>query len=401
MRRIARSATPAARLPRLRPESDELLHLDALRFIAAVGVVLYHIWEVLGLGPVDPASRAISSLNLFVDLFFVISGFVISWVYAGKIKTVQDYGRFLHKRVARLWPLHLLLLGGFIALGAVSEMMSGGSLAPRFDCFWPHVLLLHGMGVCAAPMFNYPSWSISAEMGMYALFPVYLLVARDWRAGLLAVLLATLALTALSPPTRPWWEWTHDLGVLRAVPGFLLGVVFYWVRGTLARIPAARALVWVALALFLGAAALGLPKGPVLLPLVYVVGALGIAADLRGPTAFVRHLGPAGQLTYSVYMWHAFLLALITSSTVQGLIGNPVGNDLRTWVIGLMAVIFPISYVSLFWIEQPARRWINRLGSSRRGATGPSRTDPRDDQDNALIASSPPSTRALETPKPE
>lgn len=362
MTSTAQSSKRTMHFPKLRAESDELLHLDALRFIAALGVVFYHIWEVLKLEPVDALGRLVTSLNLFVDLFFVISGFVISWVYAGRIRTTGDYGRFMHKRVARLWPLHLLLIAGFIGLYFLSSALSDGAKPVSFECLGPHLLMLQGTGICSVPMFNFPSWSISAEMFMYALFPVYAVVARDWRVGLVAVLLVCLGLTLASPGPRPWWEWTHDFGVLRAVPGFLLGMVLYGLRGRLAQIPASRQLVWVVLALFFVAAAAGLPKGGVLLPLIYILAAVGIAADMRGPTALVRALGPAGQLTYSIYMWHVFLLAVITSSTVLGLLGNPQGNSLLLAVTALMGLIFPVAYGSLFLIEKPARRWVSKLG---------------------------------------
>jgi peptidoglycan/LPS O-acetylase OafA/YrhL len=361
-----RTAAPARsfRLPALLAESDELLHLDALRLIAAVGVIFVHLAEKFGEQGHGALGRLAGSLNLFVDLLFVISGFVISWVYGDRIRGRSDYARFMQRRVARLAPLHWLILEGFVALEVLSQLLSGRG-EQSFACFWPNVLFLHATGICSGPSFNYASWSISAEMVMYLLFPGFLLLVRDWRAGLFAAAALALALSAVSVWTghRPWWEWTFDFGMFRAAPGFLFGMVLSQVRPRLRQVPFARILVWVALALFFAAAAAGLPKGAMLLPLIYLVGVLGFAADLQGPSRVARALGPGGQLTYSIYMWHAFLLALVTSSSVQALLGHPAGAAYRLWVSGLMLLIFPISYLSLFLFEQPARRW---LGTRRR-----------------------------------
>ena len=357
-------------LPKLRAESDELLHLDALRFVAAIGVVVYHLAEIFALRPVTALGRLASSLNLFVDLFFTISGFVISWIYAGRISNAADYGRFMQKRIARIGPLHWLLLGAFVALAWISARLSHGAKPLSLDCFLPNLFFLHATGVCHALSFNYPSWSISAEMVMYALFPAYLVIARDWRRGAVVILAIAAALTIAIALTgsRPWWRWTYDFGVLRAIPAFLLGVVLYRIRAFLSRITAAPLLVWIALAAFFVASAMGAPKGAILLPLIYLIGGLGVAADLRGATSFVRRLGPAGQLTYSLYMWHGFLLAVITSATVQHLLGNPHGGRYRIFVSALMLTLLPVSYLSLFFFEQPARRWMGRLGAPPRAS---------------------------------
>src|SRR4051794_10264654 len=91
------------KFPKLVAESDEMPHLDSLRFIAAMGIVVYHYKAHVGL---QGASTSMDGLRLFVDLFFVISGFVIARLYS-EMRTRQEYLHFLQKRVARLWPLHV------------------------------------------------------------------------------------------------------------------------------------------------------------------------------------------------------------------------------------------------------------------------------------------------------
>ncbi|MGZ7029869.1 MAG: acyltransferase family protein, partial [Terriglobales bacterium] len=102
-------------LPKLVAESDEMPHLDALRFFAAMGIVVFHFKGHLPLGG---AQASFTTLRLLVDLFFVISGFVITYVYSS-LSTFRQYRRFLVKRVARLWPLHLATASAMAAVGAL------------------------------------------------------------------------------------------------------------------------------------------------------------------------------------------------------------------------------------------------------------------------------------------
>jgi peptidoglycan/LPS O-acetylase OafA/YrhL len=98
-------------------------HLDALtgiRGIAAWGVVLYHIrLSLTGLLPA-PVIAVFAKGYLAVDLFFILSGFVIWYNYAARI---ADGGAgaarlFLWRRFARVWPLHGAILAGFLRPGA-------------------------------------------------------------------------------------------------------------------------------------------------------------------------------------------------------------------------------------------------------------------------------------------
>jgi peptidoglycan/LPS O-acetylase OafA/YrhL len=113
-----------AALPKLRPQSDEMLHLDLTRFIASVGIVAHHSIEYF----VQPSSRdwlheKTMGLALFVDLFFVISGFVIAYVYHERALTLKGYAVFLQRRVGRLVPLHWLTLAISLAIDTTQNWL--------------------------------------------------------------------------------------------------------------------------------------------------------------------------------------------------------------------------------------------------------------------------------------
>lgn len=102
----------------LRTETDELLYVDFLRFLGCTGVVLFH-FERYASAATKAWVGEVVPLQLFVELFFCISGFVICQAYQGRLNNRTDYGRFLRRRVARLAPLHWLTFAFFLAVGAL------------------------------------------------------------------------------------------------------------------------------------------------------------------------------------------------------------------------------------------------------------------------------------------
>lgn len=126
--------------------------LDGLRGFAAISVAYLHIvgtsWGVY----------------LAVDLFFILSGFVLTHAYEEKRKFIT-FRQFLAERIARLWPLHFLALlaVSFIFLLDVSVYYDENFSAIGF---FYNLLLIHNIGApgsVAGLSYNFPSWSISVE----------------------------------------------------------------------------------------------------------------------------------------------------------------------------------------------------------------------------------------------
>jgi peptidoglycan/LPS O-acetylase OafA/YrhL len=366
--RSARGGSWRDRLEPLRAESEDMLHLDTLRLIASAGIVIFHmglpVWD-------SPAWARVWSwrvdFNLFVDLFFVISGYVITAVYGARVETRAQYGAFLQRRLARLLPLHLVTLGAFVLIGlggmAHLFMLNDGGRY-NWSCLPTNLLLTQSFGGCPTLAFNFVSWSISAEFWMYVIFPLLLLPRRAGGIWLSMVTMAALA-TLLAAP-RLWhvdtafYDWTAPGGVARALGGFLLGMTFFQHRGALAKIPAPDIAMWTLLAAFLVGGAMHADKAW-LLVLMYATAAAAIAADQRGRAgALVRRLAPGGQLTYSLYMLHP-----VMGAVGVGLVGIDLldlqGAVMRWWILGCTALLAPAAYLSLMLLERPARRWISDL----------------------------------------
>jgi peptidoglycan/LPS O-acetylase OafA/YrhL len=348
----------------LRAESDKLRNLDLLRLIAAYGVVLFHFRAYV---PDLHSSIDVRwwFLPLFIDLFFTISGFVICFVYFDRMNTRSDYAGFLKRRFARLVPLHWLTLFAFAAIGVSLYFGVEVKEPERYDwqCFLPNLLLIHSANLCDRLTFNFPSWSISAEMLMYLAFPVFCIAAR--RSAWLLIVVAACVIAWLAASDFPgadrntyWTGYTYAGGFERAVPSFLIGMCLYLWRSRLARIPHPQLAMYASLIAFFG---LGMAEVTpfYLLPLVYLIAATAISADVQGTIwAWPARLSVGGQLTYSIYMLHPLAASVLLSFVGQRLLHlSPVG--MLVWCIIVAGLVAIGAYFSFVLFETPMRRWIS------------------------------------------
>lgn len=346
----------------LEPESETFLRIDLMRFVAAAAIVLMHAvfyWTPQW----PPLLRTLNNLRIAVDLFFAISGIVIATFYETKVRGWDGYRRFMQRRLARLVPLHWLTLGIFVAImiaSAISHIPLND--ARRYDtaCLLPNLALVHAFGGCSYRSFNFVSWSISAELFLYALFPLLLAVTRSWRRYLwAAALLLAVGIDALDPL---WSVRTFDGGAFRAIPSFLFGMGLYFVRDRLAAFNLGDGAVAIGYLVFFG---LALGFAP---PLAILFGAYGLvvagyAADLARPgVAPLRRLSGLGQLTYSIYMWHP-VVATIVVAIIGGKILGLAGPASNLWLLFAMIVVLPaVSLLSLKLFESPLRRMLSPRG---------------------------------------
>jgi peptidoglycan/LPS O-acetylase OafA/YrhL len=378
---------------KLRPASGEMRNLDFLRFVASVGIVAYHSIEYF-LPKEFRAALAgqTRGMTLFVDLFFVISGFVIAYVYHGKVDTLAGYGIFMQRRVGRLFPLHLFTLAASIVVWAgVAAIGQAANHMPSFDprCIAQTAVFLHAIVSCGNGVsFNGVSWSIGAEMVMYLVFPVFAWAGLRSKAGLLGVA-ATALLAAVMIHRVAGGAWEDLWPPFRALPSFLIGVsLFYW-RDVLRRIPKPGVVLTVSLLVMIVAMTTGMPD-VVSLALVYVVTGSAVAADVRGSVApAVERLGPLGQLTYSIYMWHSILIMVFMNAIGDRVLHAGTGVML---VVGAAcyASILVVSCISFVFLETPARRWIDSLklfSESDAGTATVSSFSPRTPRDGDVLRS--------------
>ncbi|MBK5264579.1 MAG: acyltransferase [Alphaproteobacteria bacterium] len=345
--------------PRLKSESDRFLRLDSLRFLAAVMVVVYHFrnqWTFAS-GPGWKMTQ-FGNMTFAVDLFFIISGIVITFVYEDRL----DYRAFLKRRFARLAPLHyatflFYFLAGFLALRAGYDFWEIRKYQP--ECALPQLLFLNAHGLCNSHSFNHVSWSIGAEMTVYLLFPLLLRMMGVHRALPGLVALACIAVLGMAEPwlpgDLPWHKLSYDLGVVRAIPGFLFGMSLWAYRHELGRLPFADAVLVALMLLFAGGVLAQAGRGA-MVALTYAIAAVALAADQGGKSrSLLTLVAPLGTLTYGIYMLHPLVRTVgFPVLTSAGYSGNAAIT-----ICGLL--VLPLAYISYFWFENPARRWLSRV----------------------------------------
>lgn len=345
-----------------RPESDRYLHLDVLRFLASAAIVAFHYRALMDWTPTPVVKVALDTLRFAVDLFFVISGVVMADLYRDRLTSRAAYGDFLRRRVARLLPLHYATLAFCIALAVTAGLMGFTLSSPEVfsaSCIAPNLFMLQAFNTCHHLSFNGPSWSISAEMGLYLALPLLLaLSARRALAFGLVVASIVLLFAIRAPLQTDWTNWTYDFGVIRAVPSFVLGLALGRSDDILARLPRPRLLLALALLAFLAASLL--PVGDIVrLVATYLIVVFGLAADRRGVASrLVLTAAPLGRLTYSLYMLHMPVALIFISAAGKHVLGL-TGAAMNIWVVITAVTALPVAAIASFTLfETPLRRWI-------------------------------------------
>jgi len=194
-------------------EKAHVLPLDSIRGIAATSVVIHHLLLMPTFLAAFPHNAWINwsffrSAWLLVDLFFVLSGIVMTLSYVD-----GEFGRFslrefMVRRLARVYPLHIVMLLanllfrlmriGLVMAGVVVAVPTAFEVNNTYS-FILNLFLLHSMGFVDYLSWNAPSWSISVEFYTYLAFGLVLLLAQRFGSTLhFYVAAALIALASLA-----------------------------------------------------------------------------------------------------------------------------------------------------------------------------------------------------------
>ena len=344
--------------------SGEIRALTGLRGIAAIYVVLFHANGFYRF----PAFILpfIRHGYLAVDLFFILSGFVMAMTYASLFENgfcIHKFKHFLLLRLARIYPL-------FALMTVITALLIATVLSQTYDfADLPRALLFNftlthvwGFSNSIVP----PSWSISTEWLAYLLFPagawVALRVSRRWSLLGLAVSFVVLAIIAFGPS---WFAQTalmrrhgdldivssYALGTsLRCLASFYIGLVAFRFR---ALIPARAAFVLLALAVGL----LCLRHTDLALVGVFAVLIMALSHD-TGPLA--RLLGMKwvywlGVISYALYLIHDLVQKIIFKTLPVW--GVAVLHHRGLWVAVSITLSIALAALCHYTYEKPSRRW--------------------------------------------
>jgi peptidoglycan/LPS O-acetylase OafA/YrhL len=380
--------------------------LDGWRGICAMGVVLFHAG-----GPIAWSGGDLALLregNLFVDYFFVLSGFVMGYTYDDRIENMRSAGVFMIRRFGRLWPLHAAVLALYVALEFVALAIEGhlGNFAahPAFtynktpDSLLTNLLLIHSLGIHDHFTWNTPSWSISVEFWTYVVFAAMLVLGKRHR-NMIAVGLAAIGVASIAISGR-YMHATYDYGILRCLYGFFLGYLVFRLCDTphsrpVVKLPAAtavEALVVVLLALYVSY--LDKPPFSLLGPLLFALSVFVFSLEQGRLSRWLSGwpFQQIGAWSYSIYMIHMLVLVVFMAAArfiekglhlhlrgttllnydweLQFTFGSTLAGD--AVVAAFVLAVIAAASLTYRFIEDPCRRYANgiadRLSAPRSAA---------------------------------
>lgn len=335
-----------------------ITHLDGLRGIAALQVVIFHSNILSGVRILDASNAVI--------LFFVLSGYCLALPY-GRALGLAEMPGFYVRRFFRLYPAFFVCMFFTLACAAMFRPdgvadtylhANNGFRIPSLPEFLKHLTLIYPGD--SFDKFDPPVWSLVLEAKMSLVFPILIWLA--YRAGPAVVVLAlTVAAGFLLPSTTLVMISTFWLGIVisvyrnrlkvRAVPMLLLGLCFYFLPNLLL---------------------LGQFKSPEIYKIYVVAVAIGAAlmilATETSPALHRSLSGPVvqflGRISYSLYLFHFPIFLVLVSW---------LGSGLPIALIGIaLSLIVGASFDAL--VERPGMRLGRAVAENLLSRSSPTRT---------------------------
>lgn len=352
----------------------EIKALTGLRGVAATYVMVFHYFP--GLQITGPISALLSHGYLMVDLFFVLSGYVMALTYASDFSsgwTASTYFHFLGRRVARIYPLCLAMTIVAFFLAAAGFLKISDSATP-YAMLATNVVMVQAWGLTEC--LDGPTWSLSAEWAAYLLFPAILWATlsrsapRAWAtAAIAAAVIIALCLVPQSLGRQPTPLSLLDLHyhvmalpVIRCLAEFSLGVLAFRVGGTAIGAAFIRR---TGVAAGLGAAVIALlavPRADAAVALLFPALVLSLTAPNTGAARLLSAVIPSflGRISYSIYLVHELMTTLLEK--MHGLaawLGLPHAQTFAAAACIGMTIV--AAWIAYNLIEVPGRRLIRNL----------------------------------------
>lgn len=375
-----------------KPVAHRYEALDSLRGICALLVCLFHF---RAMGPLT-ALPFVRGSWLFVDFFFVLSGFVIAANYRQRLIDGGFLRGFVVLRFGRVYPLHLVMLIAYVGIELVGLYLAsrGVSRRPMFDAhhsvfaIFTNLTFTQAFGLHDVLTWNQPSWSIAVEFWTYLLFALVARQAGERLERWLAVaIVASIAILAVVTPYGI--NVTYSWSIVRCIYGFAVGAIIWRIWQQSGRTPdqpyrGATAIEAAAVVAVVGFVSLcGWSPANIAAPLLFGAVVLVFA---RGGGAIARllltpSLQTLGVLSFSIYMVHTFVqsrfndvvrvvgrvthLDLMSSKVaangdVMDVVGATPLQGIVLTVVMLLAVV-GFSHITWRLVELPGQRLARRL----------------------------------------
>jgi len=330
---------------------NRIQNLTGVRAYAALWVVALHT-QMQGIG---------KSGWMGVDIFFVLSGLVLSLVYVKKLPPSFDwlwYCNFLYRRIAKIYPLHIITFCAVAAMLLVGRHFHYQSVSKPEYTLWSaicNILMLHSLGLTHLPSWNTLSWSVSAEWFAYSVLfaPMVFMLRRVsivYVALLASALWISVLLLAAFVLKTPMGGLTTN-GVLRIIPEFTAGYLLF-------RVLHARTFLQGDLGagagILLVMAAASYPERCIWLLLpgtLILLGGLYSGGPLSDKIFGNRVVVLLGDASYSIYLMQTFILVL--THLIIRRIHLPESTPIALLEIGCVALA---GLLTFRYVEEPLRQ---------------------------------------------
>jgi peptidoglycan/LPS O-acetylase OafA/YrhL len=358
---------------------QSIKYLTPLRGVAALLVVLFHIqfWlKDLQAGLSDHTSF-IARGYIWVDLFFILSGFILTHVYGKNFKKGTNkapYIRFLQARFARIYPLYFITLIAYLllwkTLGYLSIDYEAFHWPDRFtaESFVSNIFMTQSFGLHDFLSWNYPSWSVSAELVVYLFFPFVIVFSqKNISSFILITVVSSLFLYLYVEKGNI--DFTYNMGVIRCSFEFLLGVYLYknlfnrefFLLQRSAAVPVFTFLSIVVLLHF----PVEVVSDLIFLPL-FMLLILALSKYRGDKLSFLnsRYVIGLGNISYSLYIWHFLVIELsyllLSPELMNRKEWHPNILETGIFIITILISLLAVSILSYRFIEVPTRRYFKK-----------------------------------------
>lgn len=345
--------------------------LTGIRGLAAFWVMFLHLQIYRPHGVLAlPGLRQLSRDGwLAVDLFFVLSGFIMMHVHGNDFvrPSLDRAKRFYVLRFIRIYPVHFVVLILHVPLLALALRAGKAVYAAAFSSrsFLLSLFMLNGWGFYGSDGWNLPSWSVSSEWFAYLLFPVTAAMVHRVRTRRLAlaigiaILVSALLLGGFVSHWRqymlPFW------GVLvRVTSEFTLGCLAYRFYTRPIKPATAEIAAELSLAAVLAISLMSLRATFNVLTIAAFVTLVVGLSQANGPVGSAmqsRLMVYLGRISYSAYIVHALVLG-VYARAIQRIPSNAGLVVESAIVVGFAVLVVGSAHVLYSIVEEPARRWL-------------------------------------------
>jgi peptidoglycan/LPS O-acetylase OafA/YrhL len=363
------SVTTAA-LAANRPPSrgDHSTVLSNIQFLRAVAILLVLVFHAAGAEGTKPFTTPFLSWALYfgyggVNLFFVISGFIIAWINRPYLGQPAAIGGYLQRRFLRIFPIYWICVVGVYAV----EQIGLGKPDPFFGVPLGEIASQLLLSPLAGSYFIGPAWSLAWEIVFYGVFTLFLLVPPRWFALCLGLLTLVIGANVMTAGSRLPFQPLFSVILLNFVLGVVVAQVTIAPNGGAAGTCVVIGTIWFFASGWVNAQGwLSTESNP------HRLLEFGCSSSLivYGLASLEVHRGvvvrPAltwiGDASYSIYLTHACVFLLLRRATAK--LSLDAWPHL-TWIALLLGGGLLVGFVVYRCAEKPLLGWFKRRRDQR------------------------------------